>query len=37
MLDYLEKQMRVLDTQHELLSLRSKFIEERDYLHGIDA
>ena len=36
MLDYFEKQMQVLDTQHELFFLRSKFIEERNYLHGID-
>lgn len=36
MFDYLERQLQVLDYQRELFSLRSKFIQERNYLHGID-
>ena len=36
MFDYLERQLQVLDFQRELFSLRSKFIQERNYLRGID-
>ena len=32
----LEEQIKVLEDQQELLSLRSKLIEERDYLQSID-